>query len=261
MFRIITKNLAFSLLCAGLLAFGPPASLSAGETGKTSQDLIQYIRDARKLGLSEDQIRQNAIKAGWQSAAVDETLRSHPAAEKNGTEDPPAEADKNRGVPDDYKIGAGDVLQIAVWKEPDVSVPAVVVRSDGKVAMPLLKEVDVLGLTPKQAEQKITEQLAKYIHGVDVTIVVTAVNSKKIYLIGAVKKEGPLPIQYRMTVLQALTEAGGLTDYAKKKKIYVLRNEDGKQYRLPFNYDAVIKGEQMEQNIWLQAGDTVVVPH
>ena len=93
------------------------------------------------------------------------------------------------------------------------------------------------------------------------TVVVTAINSKKVYVLGGVKKEGPLPYTYRMSVIQALTEAGGLTEYAKRKKIYGLRTENGKDYRLPFDYDAVIKGEKMEQNIQLLAGDTVVVPH
>jgi polysaccharide export outer membrane protein len=90
---------------------------------------------------------------------------------------------------------------------------------------------------------------------------VTQVNSKKIYVIGAVKKEGPVPIRYQMTVLQVLTEAGGITDYAKRKKIYVLRTENGRQYRLPFNYEEVIRGEKIEQNIWVMADDTVVVPN
>jgi polysaccharide biosynthesis/export protein len=167
----------------------------------------------------------------------------------------------NRGVPDDYVIGSGDVLHIAVWKEPDVTVPTVVVRPDGRIAIPLIKDVEVAGLTPLQAEKLITDLLSKYINTPNVTVVVTTINSKKVYVLGGVKKEGPLPYTYRMSVMQALSEAGGLTEYAKRKKIYVLRTENGKDYRLPFDYDAVIKGEKMEQNIQLLAGDTVVVPH
>ena len=168
---------------------------------------------------------------------------------------------KVRGVPDDYIIGSGDVLQIAVWKEPEVSVPTVVVRPDGRIAIPLIKDVEVAGLSPEQAETQITTQLSKYINTPNVTVVVATINSKKVYVLGGVKKEGPLPYTYRMSVMQALSEAGGLTEYAKRKKIYVLRTENGKDYRLPFDYDAVIKGEKMEQNIQLLAGDTVVVPH
>ena len=93
------------------------------------------------------------------------------------------------------------------------------------------------------------------------TVVVAASNSKKVYVSGAVNKEGPLPYTYRMTVLQALSEAGGLTDYAKRKKIYIIRTENGRDYRLDFNYDEAIKGERMDQNILLQPGDALVVPH
>jgi polysaccharide export outer membrane protein len=167
-------------------------------------------------------------------------------------------AGEDHTVPD-YSIGAGDVLQVSVWKEPDASVPSVVVRPDGKIAMPLLKDVAVAGLTPAQAEAAITERLAPIIHDAEVTVVVTAINSKKIYVIGAVNKEGPIAYTYRMTALQALSEAGGLTEYAKRKKIYILRTENGKTSRLPFNYDQVIRGEKMDQNVQLSPGDTVVV--
>jgi polysaccharide biosynthesis/export protein len=166
----------------------------------------------------------------------------------------------NRGVPDDYRIGAGDILEINVWKEPDATVHSVVVRPDGKISMPLLKEVDVVGLTPVQLEKQITDGLAKLINSPDVTIVVTGINSKKIYVTGKVKKEGPIPFTYRMTVMQALSEAGGITDYAKKKAIYVLRNDNGREFRFPFDYAAVLKGQKMELNIQLEPGDVIVVP-
>ncbi len=174
---------------------------------------------------------------------------------------PPAAPAKDRNAPDDYEIGAGDVLHISVWREPDASVQSAVVRPDGKISMPLLKEVPVLGLTVVQAEQLITGELTKFLPAPDVTIVVQAINSKKIYINGAVKKEGPIPYTYRMTVLQAITEAGGLTDYAKRKKIYVLHDENGRQFTFSFDYDAVLKGQHMETNIYLTPGDMVVVPH
>ena len=172
-----------------------------------------------------------------------------------------SDAMKNLGVPEDYQIGAGDELQISVWKEPDASVPKVVVRPDGKISMPLLKEIEVAGMTPKQLEHAITEKLSKLINAADVTVVISAINSKKVYVVGAARREGPLAYTYKMTVMQALSEAGGLTDYAKRKKIYVLRTENGKEYQLPFNYDEVIKGQKMEQNIQLLAGDTIIIPH
>ena len=166
----------------------------------------------------------------------------------------------SQGVPYDYQIGAGDQLRIEVWKEPDAS-SSVVVRPDGKISMPLLKEVQVVGLTPTQAEKVITQGLSKTITDPDVTVIVSGLNSKKIYAIGGVKKEGPIPYTYRMSIMQAISEAGGLTDYAKRKKIYVLRTENGVETKLQFNYDAALKGEHMEQNVAMLPGDTLVVPH
>jgi len=164
-------------------------------------------------------------------------------------------------VPSGYRIGAGDSLGINVWREQEASVQSVTVRPDGKISLPLVKEVDALGLTPAELEKLLTSKLEPVIRGVDVTVVVREIRSKKVYLIGAVNKVGPVPLLSDMTVLQALAEAGGITDFAKKKNIYVMRNENGKQVKLPFNYVAVIKGEHIEQNIKLQPDDTIVVPH
>jgi len=167
----------------------------------------------------------------------------------------------DRGAPDDYQIGAGDVLHIGVFHEPDATVQSVVVRTDGKISMPLIKEVAVLGLSPSQLEKQITEQLSKFLTAPDVTVIVTSINSKKIYVIGAVRKEGPLPYTYPMNVLQALSEAGGLSDFAKRKKIYVLRTKNGRGFRLPFDYDAALKGENIERNnVPVMPGDTIIVP-
>jgi len=168
---------------------------------------------------------------------------------------------KDRGVADDYRIGEGDILQISVWRQPEASVESAVVRPDGKVSMPLIKEISIAGLTPIQAEKAVREQMSSFINVPDVAVVVKEIHSKKVYVVGAVNKPGPLPYTYQMTVLQAISEASGLTDYAKRKKIYVLRKEGTKETRLPFNYDAVIKGEHTEQNVQLQAGDTLVIPN
>jgi polysaccharide export outer membrane protein len=163
-------------------------------------------------------------------------------------------------LPYEYRIGAGDALHISVWKEPEASA-GVVVRPDGMISTPLIKEIQVAGLTPTEAQNLITEKLVKLIQEPDVTVVVTGMGSKKIYAIGGVKKEGPIPYTYSMTVMQAISEAGGLSDYAKRKKIYVLRNENGKETRFFFNYDEVLKGNHMELNIVMLPGDTLVVPH
>lgn len=276
------------------------------------KDLVQYVQNAWQAGISQKQIQQNAVNAGWpvgaiagaiasvvDAGAVKTTSRAAtpisaiekdpanitqppwgaapPAAASTAKSSGPAQAVAvqarlseggtpkipaavDRGVPDDYQIGAGDELQISVWKEPDASVPSVVVRPDGRITMPMLKDFSVIGLTPTQAEKVITEQLNRFITAADVTVIVKAINSKKIYVVGGVKKEGPIPYTYRMTILQALSEAGGLTDYAKKKKIYVLRHENGRDFQFPFDYDAALKGLRMELNRTLIPGDTLVVP-
>jgi polysaccharide biosynthesis/export protein len=219
------------------------ACQAASERQRSVNELEQFVATARTAGHSDEQIRRNAVAAGWGETAVIDAI-------KGGLQ-----------VPYDYQIGAGDVLQVNVWKEPDASVPAVVVRPDGRISLPLIKDVSVVGLTPKQAEVTIIQELGRFITDADVTVVVSAINSKRVYLLGALKKEGPLAYTYRMSVMQAISEGGGLTDYAKRKKIYVLRTEHGRQFRLPFNYDAVLKGEHMEMNVALLPDDTVVVPH
>jgi polysaccharide biosynthesis/export protein len=242
----------------------PSAAQAASDPPK---ELVAYVRDAQRRGLAETKIRQQAQTAGWPAAMIDKAIERDPAG-KPGPSPAPARkpaAPEPGGVKgygaDDYQIGAGDSLQISVWKEPDVSVPSVVVRPDGKITVPLVKEVEVAGLTPRQVEVVITEGLAKYITDPNVTVVLAAINSKRVYVIGAVKKEGTLAYNYGMTVMQALSEAGGLTDYARRRKIYILRSENGREYRLDFNYEEVVRGERAEQNVVLLPGDTVVIPH
>jgi polysaccharide export outer membrane protein len=167
----------------------------------------------------------------------------------------------DRTVRDGYIIGEGDVLQISVWGEAAASTNGVV-RPDGMITIPLIKDVHVAGLSPAEVERVVTELLSKQIKAADVTVIVSQINSKKIFVVGGgVKKEGPLAYTHPMTIMQALSEAGGLTDYAKRKKIYVLRNENGRQYKLSFDYDAVLNGEHMELNIPLLPNDTLVVPN
>lgn len=170
----------------------------------------------------------------------------------------PDEASASTG-PRQYVIGAGDLLQISVWKEPDASVPSVVVRSDGAISIPLVKEVQAAGLTPRQLENVLTEMFKQIIRDVDVTVLVKEIHSEKVYMLGAVKKEGPISMMAPMTALQAIAEAGGLTDYAKRNKIYVLRNESTRQIKIPCDYDAAMKGNP-QFNIQLRPGDTIVVP-
>jgi polysaccharide export outer membrane protein len=161
-------------------------------------------------------------------------------------------------VPAEYVIGADDTLHIAVWKEPDLSA-TLPVRPDGKISLPLLNDVPAAGLTPMQLAASITEKLKKYIADPRVTVVVTAMNSRRIFVTGEVVHSGAIPLLPNMTVLQALSSAG-FTQFANVKGIYLLRTENGRQVKLPFNYKEVVKGNHPEQNIMLKPGDTVVVP-
>ena len=165
----------------------------------------------------------------------------------------PATSDPN------YVIGAQDVLDIDVWKEAELT-RSVPVRPDGKISLPLLNDVQAAGLTPIQLSEEITTELKKFITDPQVTVIVTDINSQRVYILGEMTRPGAYPLLPGMTVLQALSSAGGFTAFANMKKIYVLRNEGGKQEKFPFNYKDVVKGKNAEQNIMLKAGDQIVVP-
>ena len=161
-------------------------------------------------------------------------------------------------VPAEYVIGPDDTLHISVWKEPDLTA-TLPVRPDGKISLPLLNDVPAAGLTPMQLKDSITEKLKKYIADPHVTVVVTAMNSRRFFVTGEVVHSGAMPLLPGMTVLQALSSAG-FSQFANVKGIYLLRTENGRQVKLPFNYKEVVKGNHPEQNIMLKPGDTVVVP-
>jgi polysaccharide export outer membrane protein len=165
-----------------------------------------------------------------------------------------------RAHDDSFVIGNDDVLAINVWKEPDVS-KSVPVRSDGKISLPLVGEVQAAGRTPLKLEQEIAAKLKSYIEEPEVTVIVQQINSQKFNILGMVNHAGSFPISNSATVLDAIALAGGFKDFAKQKAIYVLRqNPDGTQTRLPFNYKDVVKGKNTAQNIKLQPRDTIVVP-
>jgi len=158
-----------------------------------------------------------------------------------------------------YIIGPQDVLDISVWKEPELT-RTVPVRPDGKISMPLLNDVRAAGLTPNQLATQITASLKRFVTDPQVTIIVTQINSQRVYILGEVLRTGAFPLLPGMTILQALSSAGGFTPFADRKKIYMFRIENGKQVKYPFDYKAVIEGKRPEQNVPLRAGDTIVVP-
>jgi polysaccharide export outer membrane protein len=157
-----------------------------------------------------------------------------------------------------YVIGPEDMLLVSVWKEPELT-NTLPVRADGMISLPLLNDVQAAGLTPMQLANSITEKLKKYVSDPHVTVVVTQMNSKRIYAMGEVLHPGPIVLLPDMTVLQALSSAG-FTQFANTKGIYVLRNEGGKQSKIPVNYKKLIKAETVDQNLLLKPGDTIVVP-
>ncbi len=162
-------------------------------------------------------------------------------------------------APDDYTIGPQDVLIIDVWKEPEIS-RKIPVRPDGKISLPLLNDIQASGLTAMQLAGNIREGLTKYITSPQVTVTVTEINSRRVFVTGEVGHVGALSLLPGMTVLQALASTGGFTQFARPSKIYILRTENGKQTKIPFNYKEVIKGNHPEQDILLQTGDVIVVP-
>jgi polysaccharide export outer membrane protein len=181
------------------------------------------------------------------------------SAQPQGAADERAAMMKTGAGAPNYVIGAQDVLDISVWKEPELT-RVVPVRPDGKISLPLLNDVQAAGLTPAQLEAQITESFKKYVTNPQVTVIVKEINSQRVYILGEVTRAGAYPLLPGMTVLQALSSAGGFTQFANMKKIYVLRVENGKQEKYPFNYKEVVDGKKSEENIFLKAGDQIVVP-
>lgn len=204
------------------------------------------------------------LAAGLATAGMQANGGIHAVQDKTEGAKPPknqASGSSSQGPQADaaYKIGPQDMLQIDVWKEPEIT-RLVPVRPDGKITMPLLNDVQAAGLTPMELAAVISDGLKKYINNPQVTVSVSTINSRRVYVTGEVTKPGAFPMLPNMTVLQALTSAGGFTQFAKIKSIYILRTEGGKQIKVPFNYKSVVDGKKPEENIELQTGDTVVVP-
>jgi len=160
----------------------------------------------------------------------------------------------------DYKIGAGDILEITIWKEPDLSRPEVLVRTDGKISFPLLNDVQAAGLTPLEMKKNMEVGLKEFISNPFVTITVRSPESQKIYILGEVMNTGEYPLSKNLTVLQAFALAGGFTEWASKKEIILMRKEGGHDKMYHINYKSIVKGNDLSQNLKLKADDTIIVP-
>ena len=192
-----------------------------------------------------------SVGAAWSAAAQSAATSSQ---KPEGTPAAPAAS----ATPDqDYRIGPQDVVQIDVWKEAEIT-RTIPVRPDGKISLPLLNDVQAAGLTAMQLAANIREGLTKYLNNPQVTVTVTQINSRRVFVTGEIVHSGALPLLPGMTALQAISSAGGFTQYAKIKGIYVLRNDNGKQVKYHYDYKQVLKGDK--EDILLQPGDVIVVP-
>jgi polysaccharide export outer membrane protein len=159
-----------------------------------------------------------------------------------------------------YKIGASDILSIITWKEPDFTINETLVRIDGKISFPLLSDIQAAGLTPLMLRDVIERGLKEYITAPIVTVTVVNPASKKFYILGEVMRTGEYPLVKDLSVLQAFALAGGFTEWASKKEIILMRREDGKRKVIKINYKAIAKGRNLEQNVFVKADDTIIVP-
>jgi polysaccharide export outer membrane protein len=208
-----------------------------------------------------------AVCATWAVTASAQTAsaaRPQSAAEKQSpTPTPAAPASDliNAGVPTpaDYVIGGDDVLGIVFWRDKDMTTD-VQVRPDGKISLPLLNDVQAAGLTPEQLRTSIRDKADKLLEDPTVSVVVKAINSRRVYITGQVGKPGIYPLSDSTTVLQLIAMAGGVGEYADSKKIQIVRTENGKPTSHKFNYQDFVKGKNVSQNIELKPGDTVIVP-
>ncbi len=160
----------------------------------------------------------------------------------------------------EYRIGAGDVLEITTWKEPELSRRDILVRMDGKISFPLLGDVAAAGMTPVELTDTIQKGLKNYVTSPVVTVTVTNPGSQRIYILGEVARTGEYPLTKNLTVLQAFALAGGFTQWAAKDEIILLRGEPGREKIYKINYKDIVRGRSTENNLPLQANDTIVVP-
>jgi len=179
-----------------------------------------------------------------------------PSAPRPNT--PPVVTPTQPNLPSDYVIGVEDVLTVVFWRDKDMS-GEVVVRPDGKISLPMLNDIPAAGLTPEALAEVIAKTATKFVRDPGATVIVKEIRSRKIYIIGEVAKPGPFTLSADMTVLKAIGEAGGFIEGAKKGDVAIVRTEGGAERRFKFNYNEVVKGKNLQQNIKLLPGDTIIV--
>ncbi len=235
LFKLTRKLLGLSaaaLMCGAILPASASAStLVAGNDSSARQSTAPATKDDKK---------PNSKKA----PANTDSPRSTAAGSSDTT-------------PAAYRIGVDDQILISVWREHDLSL-AVVVRPDGVITMPLLNDIYVVGMTPKELADSLTEKLKPFVNEPQVTVSVQAIHSRKVYLIGNAARQGAFELNDNKTAMELIAEAGGLSQFAKTNSIYILRVVNGSEVRIPFHYKDAISGKG--QDILLMPGDKVVVP-
>ncbi|MGP8270420.1 MAG: polysaccharide biosynthesis/export family protein [Terracidiphilus sp.] len=233
-----------------ILAFLAPCLLSHAQNSDPASKPPQTTAPGPAVGTEVDSGKP-ALTTAPGRAAGDATDSGKPALATTPSLAAGAAADT-------YVIGPSDTLTVTVWKEPALS-SSLLVRPDGMISLPLLGDVLASGLTPLQLADQITKKLKKYVQDPNVSVVISQIHSKVIYLLGEVAKKGPIEMTSGMTLLEAISSGGGLTDYANTKKIYILRDESGTHQKIPVHYKDALKGNSA-LNLVLKPGDTIVVP-
>jgi polysaccharide export outer membrane protein len=201
-----------------------------------------------------------AQKMSWVVAMVMATVFTFGLNQTALSQDKPVQTWSARAQGAEYRIGAGDVLEISTWKEPDLSRSEVLVRIDGRISFPLVGDIPAAGMTPSELTDAIQKGLSNYVTSPVVTVTVRNPGSQRVYILGEVQRTGEYPLAKSLTVLQAFALAGGFTQWASKDAIILMRKEGGKEKIYSINYKEIVKGRDIDNNLTLQANDTIVVP-
>ena len=201
---------------------------------------------------------QNRVVVAYLCIAWSGPLAAQAAQQPQSVITTPGHAVSPAALPKDYVIGVADVLNVVFWSAKELSAE-VLVRPDGKISLPLLNDVPAAGMTPEELAESIAMIGTKFVRDSGATVIVRAVNSRKIYIVGEVAKPGPVQLGNEMNVMQAIGEAGGFLETAKKSDVVIVRNENGQERRYKFNYNDVVRGKNVQQNIRLLPGDTILV--
>jgi polysaccharide biosynthesis/export protein len=234
---IVSRTLKFLALSGAALLLGSLVIPNAANA-YTPEDARSSARQSTAPTTKDDPPK----KSGSKKSAADSKQTASPNA-----------ADASAA----YRIGVDDQIQISVWREHDLSL-AVVVRPDGVITMPLLNDIYVVGLTPKELADSLTEKLKPFVNEPQVTVSVQQIHSRKVYLIGNAARQGSFPLNDNKTVLELIAEAGGVSQFAKVNSIYILRVVNGSETRIPFKYKDAISGKGSD--MLLMPGDKVVIP-